>query len=198
MLKKIETLDNVGNIVIVDNGSTYPPLLDWYSTKPCEIIYQSNIGHLAPWNIGLVNKLSSKHYVVTDPDLNLDHLPDDTLDFLDDILKQLKLAKLSLGLVHNDIPKDSPYYAMLRTKYKTLYDTSKTTNGVYLDVPGDTTFAMYSSNIPFVGGSSTMTPYMAKHLPWYMTDISRKNDEEFSFYLAHANKSCSYKEFLKL
>jgi GT2 family glycosyltransferase len=38
MVEDIKKFDNVGDIIIFDNGSTYEPLLEWYSTKPCEII----------------------------------------------------------------------------------------------------------------------------------------------------------------
>jgi hypothetical protein len=41
--------------IIVDNASTYPPLLSWYETNPCKVIRLSiNCGHRAPWEQGCV------------------------------------------------------------------------------------------------------------------------------------------------
>lgn len=80
MLAKIKQLNSVGEIYIVDNGSTYQPLLAWYETKPCNIIRLNNLGQHAPWLCGLVAKLGTP-YVVTDSDLDISNLPLDL--FLD-------------------------------------------------------------------------------------------------------------------
>ena len=37
MVERIKEYDGVGEIIIVDNDSTYPPLLEWYATNPCRI-----------------------------------------------------------------------------------------------------------------------------------------------------------------
>ena len=43
MVEDCKNFDNVGEIIIVDNQSTYEPLLEWYKTNPCEIIYSENL-----------------------------------------------------------------------------------------------------------------------------------------------------------
>jgi hypothetical protein len=63
-----EILLNQGHdVYIVDNASTYKPLLDWYSQqKDVKIIKLGiNNGHTSPWKNGIIN--SSDYYVVTDP-----------------------------------------------------------------------------------------------------------------------------------
>ena len=81
MFEDLKSFNDIGDITIVDNDSTYEPLLEWYETKPCEIIKTSNNGHLSPWLIDLPKKLTSEFYVVTDSDLDLSTTPKDSLLF---------------------------------------------------------------------------------------------------------------------
>ena len=72
MVRDLSKWEGIGDIYIVDNGSTYEPLLEWYATKPCEVVsLEVNAGHQAPWLCGLVQKLGEPYYAVTDPDLDL-------------------------------------------------------------------------------------------------------------------------------
>ena len=58
MVRDLSKWEGIGDIYIVDNGSTYEPLLDWYETKPCGVIYlNKNVGHQAPWLCGLVERV---------------------------------------------------------------------------------------------------------------------------------------------
>jgi glycosyltransferase involved in cell wall biosynthesis len=69
MVEDLKKFDNIGEIIIVDNNSTYEPLLEWYSTKPCEIIYSKNLGQSSPWINMIPEKWGFEYYVVTDSDL---------------------------------------------------------------------------------------------------------------------------------
>ena len=98
MVEKIKEYDGVGEIIIVDNASTYPPLLEWYATNPCRIErLNNNVGVAAPWISGVVESLKGVPYVVTDPDLGLNDTPKDTLLYLLDKLNSLQLDKVGLG-----------------------------------------------------------------------------------------------------
>lgn len=197
MLEKIKTLNNVGDIFIIDNDSSYEPLLQWYKTNPCEIIKINNTGHTAPWDCGLVSKLNSTFYVVTDPDLGIDNIPNDTLNVLADKLTTIpELEKIGLGLEWEYVPPESPYYSHLQTYEKTRWLNSKIVKDVYLDVHVDTTFALYTKKSYFVGGGSVKYPYTAKHYPWEFTHEQRKENVEFNYYIENASNSSSYKVYL--
>lgn len=197
MLEKIKTFNNVGEIIIVDNDSTYPPLSEWYETNPCKVIRTKNLGHTAPWQIGLIESLSVP-YVVTDPDLGLDEVPISMLDDLNLKLTQLPhLQKIGPKLNHEIVEETSPYYSHLQTYEKRRWSSSKIVNGVYVDVHIDTTFALYNVKHYFVGGGS-LAEYSIRHYPWEFTDESRQKNLEFSYYISHANNSSSYKTYLKL
>lgn len=199
MVEKLKTMNNVEEIFIIDNESTYPPLLDWYETKPCEIIYlNNNMGHESPWNSGLVKKLNRKFYIVSDPDLGIDELPNDTIAYMLFKLLESPLSKLGLGLLWEYITENSLCYNHLQSYEKARWEKSKIKNEVYYDVKVDTTFALYNVNFYFIGGGSLKKPYVAKHYPWEFTFDQIQKNEEFLFYLKNANNSSSYKKYFNL
>lgn len=72
MVNRLKQWENIGEIIIVDNASDYEPLLEWYDTSPCTVIrLESNMGHKAPWDSGVVSGLGTSVYAITDPDLDL-------------------------------------------------------------------------------------------------------------------------------
>lgn len=198
MVEDLKKLKLVGDIFIIDNDSTYEPLLDWYETKPCEVLKLNNFGHAAPWICGLVEKMGDV-YIVTDPDLGIQELPYNTLEVINEKLNQLPyLGKIGLKLAWECVSEDSPYYKHLQNYEKQRWLSSKTENEVYVDVHIDTTFALYNTKNYFIGGGSLNNPYVARHYPWEFTPELRNQNEEFCFYLAHASNSSSYKTFLNL
>jgi glycosyltransferase involved in cell wall biosynthesis len=202
MVEKIKTYDNVGDIIIVDNGSTYRPLLEWYNTGPCTIISLNyNGGHTAPWDSGIVERLGADYYVTTDSDMGLDDTPANTLDFLFNrivALGQWHISKIGLGLDWQRVIPESPYYNHMQSYEKNRWANSDVKIGVYTGVPIDTTFAMYKRSNYFIGGASTTFPYVARHYPWELTKKEYLKNEEFKYYIEHASNSSSYKTFLGL
>src|SRR5258707_252766 len=82
MVAQIESFPSLAQILIVDNGSTYPPLLDWYAEAPHEVVRLANIGHKAPWMPEVRARVKTRYYAVTDPDLDLAETPRDCLEHL--------------------------------------------------------------------------------------------------------------------
>jgi len=199
MVEKIKEYDGVGEIIIVDNDSTYPPLLEWYATNPCRIErLNNNIGVAAPWISGVVEGLKGIPYVVTDPDLGLDETPKDTLLYLLDKLNSLEIDKVGLGLDWQRVESKSPYYERLHVHEKARWDKSPKKDGVALEVQIDTTFALYRHPAYFIGGSSTTFPYVARHYPWEFSIEEAKNNEEFMFYMNNATNASSYKTIVHI
>lgn len=198
MVEKIKTYDNVGDIIILDNGSTYEPLLDWYGTNPCTIMRVENIGHTAPWDSGLVNSLNSEYYVVTDSDLGIEDTPTDTLNYLFEKLEKFNLPKIGLGLEWEPTPIESPYFNHIFNYEKRRFQNSRVEDNVYFNVAVDTIFALYKNKNYFIGGASTGNEYRAKHFPWYFTEEERENNKEFMYYIKNASNSSSFKTFLGL
>jgi hypothetical protein len=182
----------------VDNGSTYEPLLDWYATKPCEVIsLGENAGHQAPWLCGLVERLGSPMYAVTDPDLDLSKTSRQTIVKCVEWLQMFPtVGKVGLSLRWDDVPPRSSYYTHVNTYEANRQQGSRIVNAAKIDVPIDTTFAVYNRQDYFIGGVSLLES--ARHIPWYYSEKERKADKEFSQYLASASAASSYKTFLNL
>lgn len=201
MVERIKDYRSVGEVIIIDNGSTYPPLLQWYDTEPCTIIRTANIGHKAPWTTGMVKQLCRDHefYVVTDPDLDLSGTPDDTLEYLFDKQLESELPKLGLLLNLEAVTPGMIYHRYLQWYERERRISSPIINDMMTRVTVDTTFAIYPRAYQsyFVGGGSTLAPYQAKHMPWLYTKETLAADAEFNYYLDHATTSASIKNFLK-
>ena len=199
MVERIKEYDGVGEIIIVDNDSTYPPLLEWYATNPCRIErLDTNVGMGAPWVSGVVKQLNGTPYVLTDPDLGLEETPDDTLLYLLDKLNTLQLDKVGLGLDWQIVEKKSPYYERLNLYEKSRWNNSPVKDDVYTEVQIDTTFALYNVDHYFIGGGSTTFPYVARHYPWEFSIEEARNSEEFMYYMDNATSASSYKTLIKL
>jgi hypothetical protein len=199
MVERIKDYDGVGEIIIVDNNSTYPPLLEWYATNPCRIErLNDNLGMGAPWVSEVVKQLNGAPYVLTDPDMGLEDTPDDTLLYLFDKLNSLQLDKVGLGLDWQIVEKKSPYYERLNVYEKSRWSNSPVIDGVYTEVQIDTTFALYNVDHYFIGGGSTTFPYVARHYPWEFSIEEARNNEEFMYYMDNATSASSYKTLIKL
>ncbi len=198
MVRDLSKWKWIGDIYIVDNGSTYEPLLEWYATKPCEVISLGvNAGHQAPWLCGLVQKLGEPYYAVTDPDLDLSKTSKQTIVRCIEWLQEFPfVGKVGLLLRWDDVPPRSSYYTHVNTYEAQRQKSSRIVKAAKVDVAIDTTFAVYNRQDYFIGGVSLLES--ARHIPWYYSEKERKADKEFSQYLASASAASSYKTFLNL
>jgi hypothetical protein len=64
---------NTKQIWILDNASTYEPLLDWYKTLPKEVEVKryGNEGYLALFSTNLINQIEEEWCFYTDSDIEL-------------------------------------------------------------------------------------------------------------------------------
>lgn len=180
--------------VVVDNYSTWGPLIDYYATKPCEIIRMpKNWGHTVVWDAQL--HLSDARYIVTDPDLDLSGIPSDFLDVLSEGLDRYPLIpKCGFSLEISDLP-DSPEGRFIR-KVEAGYWLQPFDDRYFL-APIDTTFALYQGWMRHytLDAIRTNRPYTARHYSWYYTDF-RTLPEDEQYYYRTAGKSASGKERL--
>lgn len=203
MVEDLKTFNDIGDIIIVDNQSTYEPLLEWYKTNPCEVIHCStNYGQSAPWNLNLPKGRGFGFYVASDPDMDLSETPKDCLSYLvDKMQKYPQYDRIGLGLSNYNVSEESPYHHWLKSWNERTTGPNTTTDGLLTQQPVDTTFCMYNVDRHFSGPScSTQHPYSARHIPWDITkdeiyNLKEKN-YEFYYYLKHATSSASYKGFV--
>jgi len=184
------------NLILLDNDSTYEPLLQYYEDIRSErvrvVMLGENLGHTALWDSAVLEMLDVKTpYVYTDPDV----LPSEECPkrFLQDILRVLSrypgIQKVGAALRYDDIT-----YAgsnQTRAGESCYYHAPLDENVYFANV--DTTFALYR-NVRFYhrGPALRMAgKYVFRHLPWYY-DIHQLPKDE-AYYLAHANTSSTMK-----
>lgn len=197
MVERLERMPGVAEIVILDNGSTYRPLLAWYRTIAHRVEFLDNLGHMAPWTSGVLDTIGHDLYVVTDPDLDISMLPDDTIVHLAGLLQRHpQLGKIGLSLVTDGVPPASPYYQHV-TQREHIGQTRTTGPEGLIAMPVDTTFAIHDRRVLReyrVGGMRTPAPYQARHEPWHV--VTPEGD--FAYYLDHVEgRSSSYRDFTR-
>lgn len=192
LTKLISRLENMGykNIKIIDNASTYPPLLDFYSTTEYEVFrLNENYGHMAFWKNDIFAEYRNDLYAVTDPDvIPIDKCPNDFMEmFCKNLENYPRVKKVGFSLKIDDIPKNAPLYNKVM-QWEKIYNFFKIPyrNAFCADI--DTTFALYIPDYldisrHFITAIRIGNPYQARHLPWYKTEIDI--DEEEMYYASH-------------
>jgi len=184
---------NYNNILIIDNESTYTPLLEWYKLSGVSVFY-NNIPETL-YDTGTFYRLSFElnhptfveivkdFYVFTDSDVVPEE--DTPVDFIDDMVKlctELKVHKIGLGLRVDNLPETS-YTNGVRT-IEEQYWTDKIVYNEYelYRAPIDTTFAVYYPNTKPVWGHGFRMGgrYVARHVPWYY-DIKNLPEDELYY-----------------
>lgn len=194
MKKLIDWLLNAGyrNVIILDNASTYIPLLKYYSKlerNPAVKVIRlgGNLGFKALWKSGVLEKLQiTTPYVYTDPDvLPAANCPKDIVRILYEYLNSNhEIRKVGLGIVWEDITfYDKDKWQEYERKFQV--DGRIDDNIAFAQV--DTTFALY----PNIRGYSlrsalqTLGDMRCRHLPWYFDYKNLPKDEKY--YMKHAD-----------
>lgn len=191
---------NYNNIIIIDNNSSYPPLLDYFTTIEKRVTIHrltENYGHLVFWKKEeLFQKYAKGFYVVTDPDVvPIDECPADFLKYFKKILKQNRsITKVGFSLKIDNLPITNLNRDKVN-QWESQFWKRQLHDGNY-DAAIDTTFAIYRplyrfKNSSFFKSIRTNLPYQSIHGGWY---LDNKNlTEEQKFYFATTNQSSSWR-----
>ena len=168
------------DITLLDNDSSYPPLLDYLAETSHQVIYLGqNMGAQALWHAQLV---PGEPFIYTDPDvLPIDECPLDALPMLVELLDEYPdWPKVGLGLYLDDVPEDLPSLDWERT----LSEPGRRTSIGHYRSLIDTTLAAYRGGSGFAYEAiRTGHPYLMRHATWYMKPPF---DEEHTYYLNNA------------
>lgn len=195
------------NIIIVDNKSSYPPLLEYYnelksnSNVTIELM-ANNYGHMVFFNNkSLQKKYGKGFYFLTDADIVPNaNLP---LDFFEIMLKFMKnnfvnITKVGFALDIDSIPD---YYTkkqnVINWEKAFWKNRTKEKEESYFALI-DTTFALYKPGYPnknknaeFFYGIRLANDFTALHGGWYI-DYNNLTEENI-FYQNTAQESSSWK-----
>ena len=194
----IEWLEQMGktNIIIIDNASSFPPLLEYYKTIPYNVIYMDqNYGHLVFWSHPRFKEYRKSFYIVSDPDVcPVEECPNDFVEhFLDVFEKHPHVTKVGFSLKIDDLPPDGLFTEEV-VKWEKRFRQTRIKEGWLTGL--DTTFALYGPD--WISGEHYSwnraircnPPYELRHLPWYKQKM--KVTEEDVYYSEHKKESIGF------
>ena len=203
LVDQVRVLKSKGynNIVIIDNQSTYEPLLSWYKNCDVDVFYNtltenSNSAFNSLISIGHQKfvDITKDWYVFNDSDIvPLETVPDNFVEDLVYYAKKYNKTKVGMSIKIDDIDLNYPL-----NKWVHEYESTYWTNPIIdKDVelyphPIDTTFAVHSPNTRPIWSNDTLRagiPYVVKHWPFYYDPNNLPEDEEY--YLSRMNKQSS-------
>lgn len=176
--KLADDLSKLGytNIHILDNNSTYSPLLEWYAQCPYTVKrLDSNMGQLAIYNSGYINEFTGWiAYSDSDIELNTD-CPSGFIETMIQGADKYGKNKAGLALRIDDLPRSR--YGLYVQREEQKFWTNELEPNIY-DADVDTTFSIIKVGLPFqykaIRFAGNLT---AKHTPWYL-DYENLSPEE--------------------
>lgn len=179
------------NLYILDMGSTYPPLLEWYDQcKSITVIYHENRGHKALWTDGILKDYFREDawVAVSDSDIELAHTtPKGFIEDMVCIAKDFRQDKVGLALDISNITNQ--YLKNIIDPIERVYWQHRLPHITYevYNAPVDTTMCVvqplkdFSYRALRLGGI-----YTCKHTDWYI-DWEHLTEEQ-EYYYEHANE----------
>jgi hypothetical protein len=190
----INDLQNRGyrNIHILDNQSTYPPLLQFY--KELQEGNQVTIKYLdrnyiqnALWDCGYNLQFCGRYnwIVYSDSDLELNGLlPENFIDTLINKATQWGFKKAGFALKIDDLP--DTLWGNTNREWEAKYWVDKLEENVY-NAKIDTTFAVIRPGDGLLFDAIRLAgDFTARHIPWYL-DLTNLDNVEEKYYLAQSH-----------
>lgn len=189
------------NIIIIDNNSSYTPLLSYFEEIKNEVIIHRlnyNYGHKVFWNQDYFFRIYGKgYYVVTDADIvpNSDCPTNFLSKFKEALYKNKEVTKVGFSLLIDDIPSKNQHREKI-INWEQKFWKIKDLDGNYIaDI--DTTFAIYrplereAILNRFYKGIRMKPPFVAMHGGWHIDPNNLTTEQKY--YMQHANGSSSWR-----
>ncbi|HWQ61680.1 MAG TPA: tetratricopeptide repeat protein [Negativicutes bacterium] len=189
------------NLILLDNVSSYPPLLGYYGSLADDgrvrvVRLAENLGQTALWRGNILKKMKIETpFVYTDCDVvPCEECPADVVEvFYRILMADPMLQKVGFGLKIDDIPDRYGPKAAITDHERQFWRyrlADKVPEQYWATI--DTTFALYrhgNYHLRNMESIRTGHPYLARHTDWYL-DTSALGEEE-RYYFQHADKGVS-------
>ncbi len=189
MVKQLEKYTS--DILIIDNASTYQPLLDYYAKdfKYTLLKQKANYGAYVYWE-NRIQKIVGDIYILTDPDLQFNlNLPDNFIHEFIDIMNYFKVSRVGFALFidSDDIRTDVTFlgksikvWESQFWQHRLTYPLCPSMELYKADI--DTTFCLinkrYQNHHIRVAGD-----YTCFHIPWHKNFQHQLEEGEYQNYL---------------
>lgn len=180
--KLCEDLTKLGytQVVILDNLSSFPPLLEWYDNCPYRVVrLTTNMGQLAIYNSELINEFSQGSWIgYSDSDIGLNHeTPLNFIEVMAQKAEKLGFTKIGLALRIDNLP-DTEYGKWAKWWEQRFWEKQIEEDLYVADV--DTTFSLIKVGLPFQYNALRIAGKMtAIHEPWYLNYASLSEEEKY-------------------
>lgn len=189
------------NIIIIDNNSTYQPLIQYFNEIKEDVTIfrlKKNYGHGVFWKKKeFMHLYGQTYYAITDPDVVPDDsCPEDFMEYFRTTLeKNPDVTKVGFSLKLDDIPHSNPHRSKILNWENKFWQNMDENANYKADI--DTTFALYrpkssfGNKNEFLKAIRTKPPYRASHGGWYI-DVNSLTEEQKN-YMETANDSSSWR-----
>jgi hypothetical protein len=185
------------DITVLDNGSTYPPLLKFYDEikNEVKIIFVPNLGERAPWafwDLGYRDQFEDRHVIINDSDCCPDK--DCPKDLISQMLAVLdaypECKKVSTGLRIDNLPEHFKFRDKVIDEEG--WNWKDRVIPEILGLPRlfnahtDTSLTLYRNSQTVLWTDQqfrTDFPYVCQHYPWYSDSRPLMKTHEEMFYL---------------
>lgn len=183
-------------IYVLDNASTYQPLLDWFSTVEKNgsvkiFRLNKNYGHRVYWDISFYKNISDcKYCVITDNDIiPYKKFENGWKEKWINTLEKYNIKKVGSAISIDDIPDIYPLKKDVISHENKFWkkEIKIDEKNFYANI--DTTLYLQKVETKHTHSSSIrMTDYLIKHRPWYL-NISDLCEEDLYYYSTIAKES---------
>lgn len=176
-------------IILHDVKTTYKPTLEFLEEMKSKgyDVFRSEVNHhhtvKDTINKYLNDHPECKYYILTDPDIELDQVNGDIIEFYKHCLETLNCNSVGPMLRIDDIPDHYPKKKLAISRHKNqFWDKPQETIEFksncykYINCGTDTTFqfckSTFKPSYPYGGVIRTLAPYACRHLDWYINPKS--------------------------
>jgi FkbM family methyltransferase len=192
------------DIVVVDNNSTYEPLLEYYKKDFNFTLLRekTNLGHLVIDKDPFIRKLTGDLFVLTDPDLEFNkNLPDHFVEILCNISNYYSSNKVGFALLidSDEIRPDITYCGQSIKSWESAFWIDSIHCPLYPNLelysaPIDTTFCLF--NARYTNPSIRIAgDFTCLHLPWLKNFRERLGPGEYEGYIQNNNSTNWFKDY---
>jgi hypothetical protein len=187
-------------IVLLDNNSTYKPLLSYYETLPSNIQvikFEKNYGRRAIKRLLIRSKIP--FYIYTDCDIvPKETCPPNVISHLINLAKRYPhVHKVGLGIEYEDLPEHNELKTHIVLAQKKHHEKETPGKEAYI-TEVKSKFALYriqiSEVMQFKNNLRTKKPFIARHQTWYLNTHDLPKD--FLHYARNASADSSVSKFM--